>query len=320
MTAQVVTGPRLRSLEPGEIRALGPLLDAAFSSYRDATRFAQPVLDFLDDWAWAARPLSVGLEATDGLVGVALGTLREALWAERPLTAVHLGPIGVRPGHRRRGLGAHLLQAVEERASAHGADVLTLTTEVVYGAWRLYERHGFEVLESYRPVVRPLFPALPGRAGLDAQGVETLDRAAFAARFEPPPARDGAIVERWTAEPDPPRVLRPRWFAEGTGAVATLRWPVLSHGPQGRVQVWATQILRLRGAGNDRARVLAAAIAGAREDQSVCIYALPTVATALPGFSSRGAPLVHRMVKPLTRAGRRACREATAWDEVCPAP
>jgi ribosomal protein S18 acetylase RimI-like enzyme len=321
VTAQVVSGPRLRDLAGSEPRQLGNLLDAAFSGYRNATRFAQPVLDFLDDWAWAEHPLSVGVETVSGLVAVGMGTLRQARWQGHNVTAVHLGPIGVLPGHRRRGLGGRLVQALEARARAQGADVLTLTTEVVYGAWRLYERQGFEVLETYRPVVRPLFSGLPDSSGPpDPLHVERVDPAAFSDRFVQPEGRADAVVETWTHEPNPARVLRPRYLVCEDAAIATMRWPVLSRAPAGRVQVWATQVLRVCGDGAPRAAVLTQAARFARQDQAVCIYALPTAAVELPGFSTRGAPLVHRMVRPLTRLGQRLARDAGAWDEVCPAP
>ncbi len=321
MTAQAVTGPKLRALAPGEPLTLGPLLDAAFSGYRDTTRFAQPVLDFLDGWAWGTPGLSAGLETHTGLVGVGLASLRQARWRGRDVRAVHLGPIGVRPGHRRQGLGSRLLAQLEQSARDRHADLLTLTTEVVYGAWRLYERHSFQVLETYKPIVRPLFPSLPDAAGPPHQTqVRAVDAATFAAGFVQPPGRAGAVVERWTGEPEPARVLRPRHLVCGPSRVATLRWPVLTRTPEGRVQVWATQILRLQGRGPSLDAALAQATRLAREDQSVCIYALPTVSQALPGFTDRGAPVVHRMVRPLTPWGEQVAQAASCWDEVCPAP
>lgn len=58
----------------------------------------------------------------------------------------------------------------------------------------------------------------------------------------------------------------------------------------------------------------------AQDERSVCLYALPTAAETLPGFSPRGTPRVHRMVRPLTPLGEQVAQQARAWDEVCPAP
>lgn len=321
MTGRPASGPHLRDLAPGEPQLLGELLDDAFSGYRDTTRFSKPVLRFLDRWAWSEHPLSVGIETGSGLVAVGLGTLREARWQGKTLRAVHLGPIGVRPGYRRRGLGSRLLRALADRAEALDADLLTLTTEVVYGAWRLYGRHDYRILETYRPIVRPLFPGMPDAIGPPSTvPVEAVDAAVFADVYRPGPGRSGAVVETWRGEPEPPSVQRPRLLLAGNAAISTLRWPVMSRSHDERVQVWATQILRVQGDGPERAAVLAEASRGARLDGSVCIYALPSAAERLPGFSNRGAPLVHRMVRPLTALGEAVAAGATGWDEICPAP
>ncbi len=321
MTSQAVTGPRLRGLAPHEPEELGDLLDAAFSGYRDTTRFVAPVLDLLNRWSWDATRLSVGIDTGGGLVAVGLGSLRRARFRGRDLTAVHLGPIGVRPGYRRKGLGGLMLQGLEERARDHGADVLTLTTEVLYGAWRLYGRHGFRIIETYRPIVRPLFPGLSeARRVVQNPDVEAVDAETFAAGFRPGPGRDRAVVEVWTAEPEAARVLRPRHLCAGPAAISTLRWPVLSRTAQGRVQVWATQILRVQGTGGPLNALLTEVSRLAQDERSVCLYALPTAAETLPGFSPRGTPRVHRMVRPLTPLGEQVAQQARAWDEVCPAP
>jgi hypothetical protein len=218
-------------------------------------------------------------------------------------------------------MGGRLLKALTQRAQALDADVLTLTTEVVYGAWRLYSRQGYRILETYRPIVRPLFPGLPGTLGDTSNiPVEAVNAAAFAKHFRPSAGRPGAVVETWTGEPVVPPVLRPNLLVADTGAISTMRWPVLTRTPEGRSQVWATQILRIQGTQASKTAVLAEADRLAHLDGSVCLYALPATATELPGFSSRGAPLVHRMVRPITPFGHAVVESARAWDEVCPAP
>lgn len=58
----------------------------------------------------------------------------------------------VDPALTRRGVATALLQHVTETARAHGA--LELTTHASLTARPFFERHGFEVVEERRPVLR----------------------------------------------------------------------------------------------------------------------------------------------------------------------
>lgn len=54
--------------------------------------------------------------------------------------------IGVRTGHRGRGVGARLLRAVIGAAREHGLAAVSLSVEVENPAVRLYERAGFRMV------------------------------------------------------------------------------------------------------------------------------------------------------------------------------
>ena len=56
--------------------------------------------------------------------------------------------IAVVPSKRGRGIGEQLIAALLERARAAGYDALSLSVEPGNPARKLYERHGFEVVEQ----------------------------------------------------------------------------------------------------------------------------------------------------------------------------
>jgi ribosomal protein S18 acetylase RimI-like enzyme len=57
----------------------------------------------------------------------------------------------VHPAHRRRGLGAALLQHVFRHFKARGMERVTLKTDArnTSQAWRLYERVGMRTIRTY---------------------------------------------------------------------------------------------------------------------------------------------------------------------------
>ena len=59
---------------------------------------------------------------------------------------VYLGYLAVQAQHRSRGIGGHLLRAVEDWARAKGAELLVTDTNLRsnLGAVEFYESHGFE--------------------------------------------------------------------------------------------------------------------------------------------------------------------------------
>lgn len=60
---------------------------------------------------------------------------------------IELRRMYVRPDHRRRGVGSLLVQALLDDCAAHGASAIELWTSVDDLGRRLYEKHGFRVVE-----------------------------------------------------------------------------------------------------------------------------------------------------------------------------
>jgi GNAT superfamily N-acetyltransferase len=81
-------------------------------------------------------------------------------WYDRPGVA-STGQLGVDPDYRRRGIGARLMDLVEERARATGAGEIALdTSEGAKHLIALYERRGYRFIEhaqwsvtNYRSVI-----------------------------------------------------------------------------------------------------------------------------------------------------------------------
>lgn len=132
-------GAGLREARPDEAPALRRLLDEAFREY-----------DGLLD-----PPAAVTLETAETLAAkIARGGA--LLWETPEGTAgclfwrpegehLYVGPIGVRPAHRREGIGGLLLDAVARKALDRGVTRIRLETRIVLtGLRRWYERRGFE--------------------------------------------------------------------------------------------------------------------------------------------------------------------------------
>ncbi|MDP2675533.1 MAG: GNAT family N-acetyltransferase [Dehalococcoidia bacterium] len=65
-----------------------------------------------------------------------------------PAGALHIGELDVDPRYRNRGIGGALLSHVEAEAREQGCRLMSLTTHMANPARRLYERHGFRVVET----------------------------------------------------------------------------------------------------------------------------------------------------------------------------
>ena len=301
----------MRSLRKRDLPAVGALLDEAFAGHREAMRFEPSLLGLFAGWTWRLPGHSLVVDE-DGLVGVAMAGRRRAHFAGTRLDVVHVGPIGVLPSARKRGLARSMLARIERDARAKGRDLLTLTTESGYGVHRLYEGAGYRALERYRPSLA----ALSGTAG--EIYAEELDARSFWRRWELFPPRVGAIAEVLEDPPKPGAELRPRYLAVDGAAVATIDWPVVSRARRQR-SLRSTQVVARVGEGEALRRAVTAAAREAAQAGSEVVYALPSLQLEHPLLQPQG-PLVVRMVKALSRAAERVLRDATCYDEICPAP
>ncbi len=75
---------------------------------------------------------------------------RKAVELPVPPESFYLSELQVRPDLRGRGVGGELLAWVEHQAEASDARLMSLITDIGNPARRLYERHGFEVIETRR--------------------------------------------------------------------------------------------------------------------------------------------------------------------------
>jgi ribosomal protein S18 acetylase RimI-like enzyme len=125
----------LRPLRPEDAEAALATIRAAF-----ATNPGLPSSAFGETATALARQIAEGggccVEAPDGLAAV-------LLWEEAE-GGLYLKRLAVRPGHRRRGLAQHLLQAAAEEARRRGRPRLWLRVRAqLAGNLRLFARAGF---------------------------------------------------------------------------------------------------------------------------------------------------------------------------------
>ncbi|SIO90308.1 GNAT family N-acetyltransferase [Nocardiopsis sp. JB363] len=134
----------IRAALPSERTVIG---DLRVRAYRD-----QSLLDASPSYADTLRELGWGapdevMAAVDG--ETVLGTVVYVPWGPRCEAArgpreAEIRAFAVAPEAQRRGVGATLVKAVIERAEREGLDRLVLSTqEIMSGARRLYETHGF---------------------------------------------------------------------------------------------------------------------------------------------------------------------------------
>ena len=75
---------------------------------------------------------------------------RKAVELAVPPESLYLSELQVGSDARGRGVGGELLDWVEREAAASGAELMSLITDIGNPARRLYERHGFQVIETRR--------------------------------------------------------------------------------------------------------------------------------------------------------------------------
>jgi ribosomal protein S18 acetylase RimI-like enzyme len=178
----------LRPLEPGDESWLADLHNRAFSDYALPARLDAAALATYMGETGVRHDLSFVAFVDDRPASFCLGALREGRASVRGE--------GTDPQFRRRGLGAMVLEATVEAATAAGASSVSL--EVLDGndaALGLYERHGFErrrMLLGYE--VEPPRPSLRMRmrGGLDTMAGQVAVR----------------VLDSW-GWPDPPWQLTP---------------------------------------------------------------------------------------------------------------
>ncbi len=80
-----------------------------------------------------------------------------------PAGAYHIAEIDVDPTHRNRGIGGALLNYAEKEARAAVHRLMSLTTSTANPARRLYERHGFRVVETRTDSAYKRYTRIDGR-------------------------------------------------------------------------------------------------------------------------------------------------------------
>ncbi|MER7503229.1 GNAT family N-acetyltransferase [Nonomuraea pusilla] len=158
-------GLRCHDLADGA--AVGELVAAVFAEYGNHYA-ANPLFDPGQALAgyreWAARSAAAGgcLALYEGEAGdaLALATLEDDPVRTEILLA------GVMPGRQGRGLYAHLLGGIEERALARGAKEVVISTQGHNnGVQRAWARYGFEPVRTFVTVHLVRTPLLQGRTG-----------------------------------------------------------------------------------------------------------------------------------------------------------
>lgn len=307
----------IRPLKKRDLKGLPQVLGAAFSSYRDANRYHPALLSFFYEWMWATGPALV-LASENEVYGALLGGFRQAEFQGEALKVLHVGPAGIVPRHRRQGHGTEMLRELTAAARLSGADLMSLTTEVAYGAHRLYRRAGFDVVQAYRPIVRRVDPT----DGFDFQdpGLERPDGFSVSGTAGEKDAQQSKTIwETGPTSPPLPTRLRPREFQLAGGTARSLQWSVVSRNRGREELVYATQLVHWQ-PGERPESLLAAVCSMAAQDRSLCVYALPVTVGALPGFDTKSGPLVYRMARGLSEKGQQAVRLAERYAELCPAP
>ncbi len=83
--------------------------------------------------------------------------------APAPAGSYHIVELHTHPDFRNRGLGKATLEYAEEQAREESAPSMSLVTTVVNPARHLYERQGFEVVETRTDAVYERMTGIPGR-------------------------------------------------------------------------------------------------------------------------------------------------------------
>ncbi len=74
-----------------------------------------------------------------------------------------MAELDVDPQHRNRGIGGALLDYADAEARQQGYRLMSLTTTTINPARRLYERHGFGVVETKTDPAYQRYTGIEGR-------------------------------------------------------------------------------------------------------------------------------------------------------------
>jgi ribosomal protein S18 acetylase RimI-like enzyme len=88
---------------------------------------------------------------------------RRRVQTKTPAGSYHIAEIDVDPTYRNRGIGGTLLDHAEAEARKGGYALMSLTTTTVNPARRLYERHGFRVVETKTNAAYERYTEIEGR-------------------------------------------------------------------------------------------------------------------------------------------------------------
>ena len=135
-----------RPVSDPDVRALALLLVDAVESGAAVSFLAPLGVDRAEDW-WRktiadASPRSIILVARDAQ-GIAGSVQLHPAWAPNQLDRADIAKLLVHRRSRRRGLGTHLMRAIEEEARRDGFRLLTLDTKGGDAAEHLYRITGW---------------------------------------------------------------------------------------------------------------------------------------------------------------------------------
>lgn len=88
---------------------------------------------------------------------------RRRVQTRTPRGTYHIAEIDVDPGYRNRGIGSALLDHAEAEARRSGYGQMSLSTSTANPARRLYERHGFRVVETKTDAAYERYTGIEGR-------------------------------------------------------------------------------------------------------------------------------------------------------------
>lgn len=88
---------------------------------------------------------------------------RNRVMTGRPEGAYYIAELDVDPRYRNRGIGGELLRHAEAQARAEGATRMALSTHTSNPARRLYERHGYRVVEKRTDAAYQRYTGIEGR-------------------------------------------------------------------------------------------------------------------------------------------------------------